>query len=231
MVTLESQTAPAPQTTGTYYRILDVAEALFAQHGVNGTSIRNITDQADVNIAAVNYHFVSKEKLVHEVVRRRFQSLEQERSEALDEIEERCRAQNRNPTPAELAAVLISPTFRRIRSGDPGWINFIRFVARLTWEPGAEKFSPPSTSLGIFDRFDKLLQKTVPALAADAGRRSWRLQFMRAASQQTLLAMTMLQTGKVPNAVAFSDALSSLSPDEIERELIAFVAAGISVPI
>ncbi|MEQ1756014.1 MAG: TetR/AcrR family transcriptional regulator [Micropepsaceae bacterium] len=227
MVSIDIPAATPVPSTGTYHRILDVAEALLAEHGVKGTSIRAITEQAHVNVAAVNYHFGTKEKLVYEVVKRRFESLEQERSEAIDEIEERCKLENRQAKPCELASVLISPAFKRIKSGDAGWINFIRFLARLNWEPGAEKFSPPPSSLGIFERFDDLLQKSVPELANDPGRRCWRLQFMRAASQQTMLVMAMLQSGQVPNAIAFAGALNSLGPDDIERELIKFVAAGL----
>ena len=50
-------------------RILNAAEALFAQHGFAGTSLRLVTGRADVNLAAVNYHFGSKENLVAEVFR------------------------------------------------------------------------------------------------------------------------------------------------------------------
>lgn len=56
-------------------RILGAAEELFAQHGFAGTSLRQLTTQADVNIAAVNYHFGSKENLVNEVFRRRMDEM------------------------------------------------------------------------------------------------------------------------------------------------------------
>ena len=56
-------------------RILGAAEELFAQHGFGGTSLRQVTSRADVNIAAVNYHFGSKENLVNEVFRRRMDEM------------------------------------------------------------------------------------------------------------------------------------------------------------
>ena len=56
-------------------RILGAAEELFAQHGFAGTSLRQVTSRADVNIAAVNYHFGSKENLVNEVFRRRMDEM------------------------------------------------------------------------------------------------------------------------------------------------------------
>mgnify|MGYP000184469773 CR=1 FL=1 len=45
-------------------RILDAAEVLFMEHGFDGTSMRMITSQAGVNLAAVNYHFGTKELLM-----------------------------------------------------------------------------------------------------------------------------------------------------------------------
>lgn len=212
----------------TYDRILDVAEALLSVQGVQGTSIRQITEQAGVNVAAVNYHFGTKDKLIEAVIRRRFEALEQARARQLDEIERRCRDEGHSPLTQELAAVLISPMFTFVRARDQGWINFMRFLARLIWEPGAEKFAPPPTSLGIFERFDGLLCLAVPALADDLPRRSWRLAFVRAAAQQTMLILAMLGEGKVPNAIAFVEGLRQLPPDEIEQELLRFVAAGLA---
>ena len=53
-------------------RLLDAAERLFADKGFDEVSIRELAAAADVNIAAVNYHFQGKENLFAEVVRRRF---------------------------------------------------------------------------------------------------------------------------------------------------------------
>ena len=147
---------------------------------------------------------------------------------ALDRLEARHLSEGQAPNLEELAAVLVTPAFRHLRSGHPGWLNFIRVLARLTWEPGAERFAPPPSSLRIFDRFDALLKLAVPALAGDDARRSWRLAFLRGASQQTMLTIAILRDGKVPNAIAFAGALNQLPEDEVERELIRFVTAGLA---
>ena len=60
-------------------KILGAAEELFATHGFAGTSLRQVTSRADVNIAAVNYHFGSKENLVNEVFRRRMDQMSAQR--------------------------------------------------------------------------------------------------------------------------------------------------------
>jgi AcrR family transcriptional regulator len=59
------------RTGSTKERILGAAETLFAQRGFDGASLRQLTSAAGVNLAAVNYHFGSKEKLVEQVFRRR----------------------------------------------------------------------------------------------------------------------------------------------------------------
>ena len=51
-------------------RILDAAERLFVEHGFEATSLRTITQQAEVNLAAVNYHFGSKKELIQAVLDR-----------------------------------------------------------------------------------------------------------------------------------------------------------------
>ena len=70
-------------------RILDVAEHEFMSHGYEGTSMRMITSRAEVNLAAINYHFGSKEGLLREVFRRRLAWLNSERLSVLDALEAR----------------------------------------------------------------------------------------------------------------------------------------------
>lgn len=65
-------------------RILDTAEICFAQRGFDGASLREITSLADVNLGAVNYHFGSKSALFEEVLRRRFEPMNQRRIDLLD---------------------------------------------------------------------------------------------------------------------------------------------------
>ena len=73
-------------------RILDAAERLFAERGFNATSLREITAEAGVNLAAVNYHFQSKEALILAVVVRRVRPVNERRLALLDECEARAGA-------------------------------------------------------------------------------------------------------------------------------------------
>ncbi len=77
------------QTGDTKGRILDAAEDLFIEHGFEAMSLRQITSHADVNLAAVNYHFGSKEALIHSMLARRLDRLNVERLNLLDKFERR----------------------------------------------------------------------------------------------------------------------------------------------
>src|SRR5689334_23769093 len=68
-------------------RILDAAEELFMQHGFEGTSMRLLTAKAGVNLAAVNYHFGSKDALIEALFRRRLDPMNAARVAELDRLE------------------------------------------------------------------------------------------------------------------------------------------------
>jgi AcrR family transcriptional regulator len=72
----EATQSPAHSTRS---RLLDVAEQLFAEQGFGETSVRDITQAAGANLAAVNYHFGSKDNLYVEVFRRRLVELRDHR--------------------------------------------------------------------------------------------------------------------------------------------------------
>jgi AcrR family transcriptional regulator len=65
-------------------QILDAAEPLFAEKGFDGVSVREITRAAEVNVAAVHYHFGSKKELYLEMVRRYTEPLNADRMRRLD---------------------------------------------------------------------------------------------------------------------------------------------------
>ena len=77
-----SNSTPEPvnsPTTSTRDRLLDVAERLFAERGVDATSLRAITTEAEANLASVNYHFGSKDGLFLEILARRTAPVNAER--------------------------------------------------------------------------------------------------------------------------------------------------------
>lgn len=55
--------------------ILQTAEKLFAEHGYDGTSVRDIAKSANINIAMISYYFGSKEKLLEALIVYRIASM------------------------------------------------------------------------------------------------------------------------------------------------------------
>src|SRR5690349_17126320 len=114
-------------------RILDAAEALFMEHGFEATSLRLITAAAGVNLAAVNYHFGSKEELFQAVLTRRLDPMNQARVALLDRYE-------REVAPAALGcerilAALFVPALELARDPARGGANFLRLLGRAYADP------------------------------------------------------------------------------------------------
>lgn len=83
-------------------RILDTAEKLFGDKGFDTTSLRDITAEAGVNLAAVNYHFQSKDSLIDAIIARRVEPINQKRREMLA-------AAGSNPTLKQILVAFLSP--------------------------------------------------------------------------------------------------------------------------
>src|SRR5579871_1662400 len=83
-------------------KILDAAEKLFGIKGFEATSLRDITATAQVNLAAVNYHFQSKDSLIDAVIERRIAPVNRTRLEMLE-------AAGPNPTVEQIAEAFITP--------------------------------------------------------------------------------------------------------------------------
>src|SRR3954447_25442612 len=95
------------RSIGTRSRILDVAEDLFAERGLDRVSIRDITRKAKVNLAAINYHFGSKDDLIVAVFERRVVPVNEARLASLDVVEKA--AGKRSPKLENILEAFIRP--------------------------------------------------------------------------------------------------------------------------
>lgn len=121
-------------TPSTKDKILDTAESLFSLLGYHSTSLRAITGEAGVNLAAVNYHFGSKESLLEAVIDRRITPLNKTRLEMLSSVSEKARLESRPPAVRDIMNAFIEPTLRFRESG-PGARHFIALLGRAIVEP------------------------------------------------------------------------------------------------
>src|SRR6185437_4699099 len=114
-------------------RILDAAEELFTEHGFEATSLRQLTTAAGVNLAAVNYHFGSKEELFQAVLTRRLDPMNQERIELLEALEREAGA--RPPSCEKVLFAMLIPALRLARDEKRGGKNFLRVLGRAYADP------------------------------------------------------------------------------------------------
>lgn len=205
------------QEKTTKERLLDTAELLYSENGIEATSLRAITDGAGANLAAVNYHFGSKEALTEAVFARRLMPLNQERLRLLDEAES-----SEPGEPPRLEAVLYSfftPTIRVWREHPP----FMRLAGRLQFEP-SEKLHH-----FFLSQFEEVIRRYEAALARalpDMPRKElfWRMHFLIGAMVHTWTCHHDLDH--------ISGGLCSNSDlKEIVDSLVAFGAAGLRAPV
>ena len=192
-------------------RILYAAEELFAQQGFASTSLRQVTSRADVNIAAVNYHFGSKENLVNEVFRRRMDDMSSERLAALQRAVE--------AYPGELEPILaafVEPALAMAQDRHGGGA-FIRVIARAYAESNDSLRKFLSDQYGhVLREFAKALAGCVPGLGKEA--LYWRLDFLSGA-----LTYAMADFGLIKRPTGVSGATHR---QRAARALIRFAAAG-----
>lgn len=152
-------------------RILGAAEELFAQQGFSGTSLRQVTSRAEVNIAAVNYHFGSKENLVNEVFRRRMDEMSAQRLEMLGKAQ-----QDAAGNLEAILAAFVEPALTLAANRNGGGA-FIRVIARAYAETNDGLRTFLSERYGHVQRdFARALAVCLPALSKE--ELYWRLDFL-----------------------------------------------------
>src|SRR5437879_10314950 len=124
------------QPSATRSRILDVAEALFGERGLDRVSIRDITRKARVNLAAINYHFGSKEDLIAAVFERRVVPVNEARLAALDLVEKS--AGKRIPKLEAVLEAFIRPALQSSLKPSKGGTAFSKLFGRCLSEPSRE---------------------------------------------------------------------------------------------
>lgn len=154
----------------TRQKILDCAEKLFSRHGFHGTSLRRITSEAGVNLAAVHYHFGSKDGLVEAVFRRRMEPLNEERLQRLQALRD-----GGAFNVEQLVRAFVLPTLR-FAVQDEGHRDFLTLVGRALTEPD-ERLRRMLFSLvaPLFRLLLDTLCEALPHLGRDV--LFWRLNF------------------------------------------------------
>ena len=143
------------------------------QHGFEATSMRLLTAKAEVNLAAVNYHFGSKHALIEAVFRRRLDPMNAGRIAELDRLEG-----DAGPLSADaIIRAFIGPSLRMIEDTRGGGRSFIRLLGRTYTEPT----KPIRALIGqlyapTMARYKAAFERALPNMPRD--ELVWRMHFM-----------------------------------------------------
>jgi AcrR family transcriptional regulator len=201
-------------------RILDAAEELFMLHGFEGTSMRLLTSRAGVNLAAVNYHFGSKDALIEALFRRKLDPMNTARIGELDRLE----SEGRPLAPEAIIRAFVGPSLRHMEDAKGGGRNFIRLLGRTYTEPT----KPIRVLIGqlyapTMERYKSALERALPHMARE--ELVWRMHFMFGTLAYTLAATDTVQL------------IAGCKPEDrydarlLEDRLTAFLAAGLGAPL
>jgi AcrR family transcriptional regulator len=168
--------------------ILDAAESLFARQGYHATSMRNITSLARVNLAAVNYHFGSKESLLDAVFERRLVPLNEIRMEALRKVSAEADKKKRKPLVKDIFLAFIEPTLR-FKESCEGAENFVSLVGQsFVGQGGTVREAFLRLITPAFLILLELLKKALPGVPSNIIL--WRLNFAMGALSHTMHVCT-----------------------------------------
>lgn len=202
-------------------RILDAAEALFMEHGFEATSLRAITSAAEANLAAVNYHFGSKEALFEAILTRRLDAMNQARVALLDQFE---REAAPLPVSSEriLSAMLI-PALHLARDPARGGKNFLRLLGRAYADPAPFiRHFLSAHYAEMIARFKAAFGRALPGLSKR--ELSWRLHFIMGALSYTLAGTDVLKL------IAEITPVEHANDEILLRRLAPFLLAGLQSP-
>jgi len=197
-------------------RILDVAERMFAQQGFDLTSLRALTAGADVNLAAVHYHFGSKERLFEAVLVRLVEPVNAERLARLD-------AAGAQGAPALEAIIeaFVAPPLHAVADARRADVARV-LMGRVMSSPDEQMRSLLLKLFGsVLDRFIPAFAHALPHLSREEVL--WRFFFMIGVLVQTM------SCGHHLRSVSGGSCDPARVEDAIPR-IVQFVAAGMRAP-
>ncbi len=203
----------------TRIRILRAAELLFIEHGFEATTLRQITGKAGVNLAAVNYHFGSKDSLIEEVFRQRLGWLNEQCLKELDHLE--AAAEGAPLRPRQILEAFFGVALKLAADREGGGNNFMRLLGRTYTAPTpfVRAFLAKEYSAAV-PRFKAALFKSLPDVPKE--EILWRFHFM---------------LGAMSYAISGSDALNVLGglddsdSNALHARVMSFLIGGLRSPL
>lgn len=204
--------------------LLDAAERLFAESGLEGASVRDITKAARANLGAINYHFGTKDGLIMAVFTRRLKPLNDRRLALLDAVEAACEPGAPLPLEGVLDAFL-RPMVDQQADEIENSQAYIRLLCRCFQERNPQLESLVYEQFGeIVRRINSALRRAVPDLREDEV--FWRVNFLFGSAHHSLDSWSRFET------TPFARMPGCPAPRQLDREallqrLITYAAAGL----
>ncbi|TRX56424.1 TetR/AcrR family transcriptional regulator [Thalassomonas sp. M1454] len=201
-------------------KILNAAELLFADKGFTGTSLREITSIAEVNLAAVNYHFGSKKELIKALMKRYLDELTPSLVKSLTEVLESEEEQDLE----DVFSAFVEPLLSLNELRENGTSNFLQLLGHsYTDSQGFLRWFITTNYPGIIDNFTAAVHKVYPELSSEDI--FWRLHFTMGTA-----VFTMSSTEALID-IASNDFGLKLDVADVIKRIIPYVAAGVGAPI
>ncbi|UJF24333.1 TetR family transcriptional regulator [Suttonella sp. R2A3] len=207
------------QSTQTMNRIFASAEKLFVEHGFESTSLRNITTDANVNLAAINYHFGGKEALIKAVFVRRFAPYLHECTREVETLQ----TLNSRYGVEDVVRVLLKPALSLANQPDKQGLIFVRLISRMLVDNHRlvrDTMTSESESL-----IGSLLAALKPLLPDYSDQTlQWRIHFMFS------LIFHAFAGNDIFKLMLPGEAGSARDPELIARQLMPFLTGAVSAP-
>lgn len=207
------------KSLGTRERLLEAAEVMFAQHGFQGSTLREITELAGVNLAGVNYHFGSKEELFREMLRQRVAPINARR---LEMLEEALSASGGAPlTLEEIFAIILDPLVEALTRGGKLDEVFLGIITRsITDTSTFVQNLHRSFFRSVSERFMSEMVRALGETPLSEEKVSWRIFFALSAMLGSIIQHHRIE----PYFPSIGDARDMSA---MTRELIEFICAGL----
>ncbi|MCP5521620.1 MAG: TetR/AcrR family transcriptional regulator [Verrucomicrobiales bacterium] len=199
--------------------ILDAAEAVFAEMGFARASIRQIVAAAGVNLAAIHYHFGSKDALIEAVFTRCIGPINARRLELLEALEAE---HAKGPLPVAAVMEAFLEPMQEMRESKAKGARMARLYGRLVGESTEALHRMLSRQFGnVVKRFSAALKRSLPAVSEDD--LMWRFYFTVGAAAHLMMdppGLKKLSRGRC-------------DPDEVDvalQQLVRFASAGMAAP-
>lgn len=160
--------------TGPKRKLFDAAEQLFADRGFEAVSLRDVTQLAETNVAAVNYHFGSREGLATLVMTRFLTPVNEERLARLDSLEHKWSGK---PPLEETIDAFVRPLISQVRKSQLSEPLFYKLMGRIFSQQGDGLPNAIEDQLRrVIDRFKRAFEKSLPTVTPED--LTWRIHFL-----------------------------------------------------